>query len=152
MKGQDLHVCACVKQTKVHAGTCTQTQVRNTHIHGIHTDTTHQVVYWELFLLLSPSGILDCTGFQGTVRGGGEGYYCCCGAPSHRWTGPSAYADRTLYVSLHFPVYSPARVHRGPERNINDPNSICRSLSYFLDEQCRHFCVMDDEHAGIVCC
>lgn len=74
MKGQDLHVCACVIQTQAHAGTWSeQTQVRNTHMHG-HTESTHQVLYGELFLLLSPSGVLDCTGFQGSVRGGGEGY------------------------------------------------------------------------------
>lgn len=47
---------------------------------------------------------------------------------------------------------APPECTGAPEWNINDPNSICGSQSYFLDEQCRHFCVMDDEHAGIVCC
>lgn len=148
-RGHERAGFACVRPCNTVPSACTQTQVRNPHKHGVHMDTAHQVPQWELFLALYRSGTLDCTGFQGSVRGGG--YYCCCGAPSHRWTGPGAYADRTLYVSLHFPVQSPARVHRGPERNINDPNSICRSQSYFLDEQCRHFCVMDDEHAGIMC-
>ncbi len=75
MKGQDLHVCACVIQTQAHAGTWSeQTQVRNIHMHGIHTESTHQVLCRELFLPLSPSGVLDCTRFQGSVRGGGEGY------------------------------------------------------------------------------
>lgn len=50
------------------------------------------------------------------------------------------------------PRAEPRPSAQGPEWNINVPNSICRSQSYFLDEQCRHFCVMDDEHAGTVCC
>lgn len=104
------------------------------------------------FLLICPGGNLDCAGFQGREEGAGWMLWLLRGAQSHRWTWPGAYADRTLYVSLHFSARSPARVHRRPERNINHPNSICGSRSYFLDEQCRHFCVMDDEHAGIACC
>lgn len=101
----------------------------------------------------APLGAMT-TGFQGRYSegGGGWGVIAAAGVLSRRWTGPTTYADRTLCVSFHFSVSSPARVHRAPEWNINHPNSIYGSQSYFLDEQCRHFCVIDDEHVGTVQC
>lgn len=43
VKGQDLHVWACVKQTPAHVGTCTQTQVTHTYAHTYtHTPSTVQ--------------------------------------------------------------------------------------------------------------
>lgn len=62
IKWQNLHVYTCVIQMQAHAGTCTHTQVRNTcthrHIHGVHTDTTQKVLYWELFSSSPPAGTL----------------------------------------------------------------------------------------------
>lgn len=122
------------------------------HVHGV--NYTQRIVlgtfppalpHWEPWLLVSRAD---------TGRGGGGwwGVIEAVGAPSHRWTGSTTYADRTLCVSFHFSVLSPARAHRAPEWNINHPNSIYGSQSYFLDEQCRHFCVIDDEHVGTVQC
>lgn len=146
-------VRAGVRQVRADVGTCSQTCSakicaclrRNVEIAQKHSTGNS-------FLPICPGGNLDGAGFQGREEGAGWMLWLLRGAQSHRWTWPGAYADRTLYVSLHFSARSPARVHRRPERNINHPNSICGSRSYFLDEQCRHFCVMDDEHAGIACC
>lgn len=53
-----------------------QAQVRNTHVHlvNVHKHTV-QVLQREhtSFSLRSLSGAVDCTGFQGSVRGGREG-------------------------------------------------------------------------------
>lgn len=78
--------------------------------------------------------------------------YCCCGLQAHRWTGPPAYADRTLCVFSTSRCRAPPECTGAPEWNINHPNSIYGSQSYFLDEQCRHFCVIDDEQVGTVQC
>lgn len=150
-------ICMCVLWV-IHK-THTQAHVHK-HRPEIHTYMNHtciphtQVLHRELFLLLSHSGALHCTGFQGSEggRGGAEGVLLLL------W-GPITQMDRAQHICWQniirlspLPRVEPCASAKGPERNINVPNSICRSQSYFLDEQCRHFCVMDDEHAGIVCC
>lgn len=122
----------------------------HTYVHKTHT----KVRYREHSLVLFPSGMHCCTGFQDRVKWvrGLGGMLVVLWAFITQMDGAQHICWQNIIRLSSVLCAKPRPSEQGPERNINALNSICWSQSYFLDEQCWHLCVTDDEHKGNVSC